>query len=156
MSGESQAKVCPSVSSGRAWTSGKGNPGAAGESLAFPWPACPQPPNTSINHLPTPICPQNYGALPGLQCSRAQLWEEELGCSPGLSSLLRGTLALTPASLTLTVLPGSSLELGLADTPPQTRSASGAGPVAQSVFSKLQGEPGVQGLPGIQVRLLSA
>lgn len=157
MSGESQVKDCPSSSSGRAWASRKGSPRAPGEFLGFPLPTCPPtPPNTSISQLPTPIHPQNYKALPALKCSRAQLWDKELGSSPGLPLLLWRTLAWPPASLILTVFLGSSLEFGLVDAPPQTGYASGTGWLGQQVFSDLQGELGVQGLPGVQVRLLWA
>lgn len=132
MSGESQVKDCPSASSGRAWASRKGSPRAPGEFLAFPLPTCPPTlPNTSISQLPTPIHPQNYRALPALKCSRAQLWDKELGSSPGLPLLLWRTLAWPPASLILTVFLGSSLEFGLVDAPPQTRYASGTGWLGQ-------------------------
>lgn len=73
VSGESQAKDCPSTSSGRAWVSRKGSPRAPGEFLALPLLTCPRPPSTSISQLPAPIHLPSYRALLALRCSRAQL-----------------------------------------------------------------------------------
>lgn len=129
MSRESQAKDCPIASLGRAWTSRKGSPRAPGECLALLLLPCSPMPLTG--QLLTPVHPPNYRALSALGCLRAQLWHKEPVSSPvtvaGLLLLLWRTLAWSPASLTLTVFPWSSLDFGLVDAPAQTSCASETG-----------------------------
>lgn len=55
VSEESQEKACPSVSSGRAWASGNESSGAPGEFPAFPFPACPPLPTTTLSLASCPL-----------------------------------------------------------------------------------------------------
>lgn len=106
---------------GRAWASREGSPGAPGKCPAFSLPPCPL--NTRTNQHPSLSAPHHRNS----------------GVQPRAESLL---LPPETADLALTSFPDSPCPRGAPSRPRQG---------LPRAFSHLQGEPGAQGLPGLQV-----